>query len=294
MGDFVLSCCSTADLPLEQMKRRNLSFICYHYFLDDEEYLDDLGQTMENSVFYERMIAGANTSTSQVSVGEYLDYFEEFLKEGKDVLHVTLSSGITGSYQSAVSAGETLAKKYPDCKLYVVDSLCASSGYGFFMDALADRRDEGMSVDELHQWALENRTRMQHWFFSSDLTWYVKGGRVSAPAGFIGGILGICPVLYVNNAGQLIPEAKVRTKKRAMQALADRMAQYADGGKNYDGAVYLCQSYCREDAEAMAALVEKTFPHMKGKVHICDIGTVIGSHTGPGTIAIFFWGSRKD
>ena len=294
MDGYILSCCSTVDLPAEQMERRNLSYICFHYFLDGKEYLDDLGQTMENSVFYEKMIEGADTSTSQVSVGEYLEYFEKYMKEGKDVLHVTLSSGISGSYASAKNAAEMLKEKYPDRKLYVVDSLCASSGYGFFMDALADRRDEGMSVDELHRWALDNRGRMQHWFFSSDLKWYVKGGRVSAPAGFIGGILGICPVLYVNSTGHLIPEAKVRTKKRAIQALVDRMVQYADGGKDYSGKVYICQSYCREDAEATAALVEKTFPKMEGKVQICNIGTVIGSHTGPGTIAVFFWGQRKD
>ncbi len=294
MDCFVLSCCSTVDLPAEQMERRNLSYICFHYFLDDKEYLDDLGQTMENSVFYEKMIAGADTRTSQVSVGEYQEHFENYLKEGKDILHVTLSSGISGSYTSALNAAEMLKEKYPDRKLYVVDSLCASSGYGFFMDALADRRDEGMSIDDLYQWALENRTRMQHWFFSSDLKWYVKGGRVSAPAGFIGGILGICPVLYVNSTGHLIPEAKVRTKKRAIQALVDRMLQYADGGKEYSGKVYLCQSYCEEDAKATAELTEKTFPHMDGKVHICNIGTVIGSHTGPGTIALFFWGEKKD
>lgn len=294
MDDFILSCCSTVDLPAEQMERRNLAYICFHYFLDGKEYLDDLGQTMENSVFYEKMIAGSDTSTSQVSVGEYLEYFENYMKEGKDVLHVTLSSGISGSYTSALNAAEMLKEKYPDRKLYVVDSLCASSGYGFFMDAMADRRDEGMSVDDLYQWALENRTRMQHWFFSSDLKWYVKGGRVSAPAGFIGGILGICPVLYVNSTGHLIPEAKVRTKKRAIQALVDRMAQYAENGKDYCGKVYICQSYCREDAEATAALVEKNFPKMEGKVQICNIGTVIGSHTGPGTIAVFFWGERKD
>ena len=294
MDDFILSCCSTVDLPAEQMERRNLAYICFHYFLDGKEYLDDLGQTMENSVFYEKMIACSDTSTSQVSVGEYLEYFENYMKEGKDVLHVTLSSGISGSYTSALNAAEMLKEKYPDRKLYVVDSLCASSGYGFFMDALADRRDEGMSVDDLYQWALENRTRMQHWFFSSDLKWYVKGGRVSAPAGFIGGILGICPVLYVNSTGHLIPEAKVRTKKRAIQALVDRMAQYAENGKDYCGKVYICQSYCREDAEATAALVEKNFPKMEGKVQICNIGTVIGSHTGPGTIAVFFWGERKD
>lgn len=294
MDRFVLSCCSTVDLPIEQMERRNLSYICFHYLLDDTEYLDDFGQTMDSNTFYEKMIDGADTSTSQVSAGEYLEYFEGIAKEGKDILHLTLSTGISGSYHSAVTAAEMLKEKYPERKVYVVDSRCASSGFGFFMDALADRRDEGMGLEELHEWALANRSRMQHWFYSSDLKWFVKGGRVSAPAGFIGGILGICPVLYVNTAGQLIPEAKVRTKKRAISALVDRMVQYAEGGKEYSGKAYICHSYCPEDAKATADLVKKTFPNLDGEVQICNIGTVIGSHTGPGTVALFFWGTKKD
>ena len=294
MDRFVLSCCSTIDLTNVKVKERDLSYACFHYFVDGEEYQDDLGKTISNEEFYQKMIDGADTKTSQISVGEYQEYFEAFLKEGKDVLHVTLSSGISGSYHSALQAAEILKEEYPDRKLYVVDSRCASAGYGLFMDKLAELREEGMSVEELYRWAEEHRLDMQHWFFSSDLRWYVKGGRVSAPAGFIGGILGICPVLYVNSEGKLIPEAKVRTKKKAIAALKDRMLEFAENGSEYSGKVYISQSYCREDAEACAALIEKTFPQMEGKVEIYNIGTVIGSHTGPGTIALFFWGNKKD
>ena len=294
MDRFVLSCCSTIDLDNEKVKERDLSYACFHYFLDGEEYQDDLGATVSSEEFYQKMIDGADTKTSQISVGEYQEYFEGFLKEGKDVLHVTLSSGISGSYHSALNAAEILKEEYPDRKLYVVDSRCASAGYGLFMDKLADLREEGMSIDDLYRWAEDHRLDMQHWFFSSDLRWFVKGGRVSAPAGFIGGILGICPVLYVNTEGKLIPDAKVRTKKKAIAALKDRMLEYAEKGSEYDGKVYISQSYCREDAEACAALIEKTFPQMAGKVEIYNIGTVIGSHTGPGTVALFFWGNKKD
>lgn len=294
MGHYVLSCCSTLDLTNEQLQQRNISYISFHYFLDGKAYPDDLGKTICSEDFYEQMEKGADTKTSQVSVGEYEAYFSSFLQEGKDVLHITLSSGISGTYGSAVSAAEMLREEYPDRKIYIVDSCCASSGYGLFMTALADRRDEGASLDELRDWAEAHKLDMQHWFFSSDLRWYVKGGRVSAPAGFIGGILGICPVLYVNSEGKLIPDTKVRTKKRAIAALVDRMVEYAEGGREYNGKIYLCHSACIEDAEACAALAQKTFPHMDGKPQIYNIGTVIGSHTGPGTVAIFFWGHKKD
>ena len=293
MNDYVLSCCSTVDLPAAQLEQRNISFVCYHYTLDGVEYPDDLGKTMNLAEFYQRLIAGADATTSQVSVGQFCDYFESFLKEGRDILHISLSSGISGTYTSACSAAEMMRARYPERVIEVVDSLCASSGYGLFMDGAADKRDEGLSLEELRQWAEEHKTEVHHWFFSSDLHWYVKGGRVSAPAGMIGGILGICPVLHVDDEGKLCPMAKVRTKKRAMKAMLDRMKEEAVDTLGYSGKSYLCNSYCLDDAKEMAAMVEEAFPRLDGAVQICDIGTVIGSHTGPGTIALFFWGGKK-
>lgn len=294
MANYVLSCCSTADLTVEHLRRRNISFVCFHFSLDGVEYADDMGQSMAIHTFYEKMIAGAETSTSQVSVGEFCEYFTGLLSAGNDVLHICLSSGLSGSYSSAVSAAEMMKEQFPDRKIYVVDSLCASSGYGLFMDGLADQRDKGLDLEALRDWAEENKLRMQHWFFSTDLKWYVKGGRVSAPAGFIGGILGICPVLHMDAEGHLIPFAKARTKKKAIKAVVDQMIALADGGTDYNGKCYICNSYCLDDARATAELVEKTFPHLNGAVEIYDIGTVIGSHTGPGTISIFFWGSPRE
>lgn len=294
MASYVLSCCSTQDLTNEQLQQRNISYICFHYFLDGKAYLDDLGKTISSEDFYRKMEDGVDTKTSQVSVGEYKEYFSAFLKEGKDILHITLSSGISGTYNSAQSAAEMLREEYPERRIYIVDSCCASSGYGLFMMALADQRDAGASIEDLYDWAEKHKLDMQHWFFSSDLRWYVKGGRVSAPAGFIGGILGICPVLYVNTEGKLIPDTKVRTKKKAIATLIDRMEEYADTRREYNGKMYICHSACIEDAEACAAMAEKKFPNMDGKPQIYNIGTVIGCHTGPGTVAIFFWGHKKD
>ncbi|MBQ6833466.1 MAG: DegV family EDD domain-containing protein, partial [Lachnospiraceae bacterium] len=149
MKPYVLSCCSTADLSKEHFNKRDISYICFHFELDGKMYDDDLGESISFDDFYQAMTDGADTKTSQVNVGEFMEYFESFLKEGKDVLHVTLSSGISGTWNSAVIAKETLEEKYPDRKIYIVDSLGASSGFGLFMDRLADLRDMGLSIDEL-------------------------------------------------------------------------------------------------------------------------------------------------
>lgn len=293
MGNYVLSCCSTADLSKEHMEQREIHYVCFHYELDGKQYADDLGQSIAFEDFYKAMIEGAETRTSQVNAEEYEEYFEAFLKEGKDILHVTLSSGISGSVNSAMIAKQNLEEKYPDRKIYVVDSLGASSGYGLIMDTLAGMRDEGKSIEEVYEWIEANKLRLHHWFFSTDLTFYVKGGRISKASGFIGGILDICPLLNMDNLGRLIPRFKIRTKKKVIQAIVDKMIENADGGTDYDGKCYICQSDCYEDARAVADLVEQNFPKLKEPVSINWVGTTIGSHTGPGTVALFFWGKER-
>ena len=293
MSDYVISCCSTADLTAEHFNERNLEYLCFHYELDGKPYLDDLGKTMSIEEFYQAMVDGAETKTSQVNAEEYEAHFRKFLEQGKDVIHLTLSSGISGSINSALIAKANLEEEFPDRKLYVVDSLAASSGFGLLMDKLADLRDQGMSIDELYQWTEENKTRLHHWFFSTDLTFYIKGGRVSKTAGIVGGILGICPLLNVDYEGRLIPRAKIKGKKKVIKAIVAKMEEFADNGYDYNDKVYLCHSNCLEDAKQVAALVEEKFPKTAGKIEINNIGTTIGSHTGPGTVALFFWGQER-
>ena len=294
MKKYILSCCSTADLPAEHFARRGIFYACFHYELDGQEYLDDLGKSMSFEHFYKAMADGAETKTSQVNVAEFTEYFEPFLKAGKDILHLSLSSGISGVINSAMTAREALLEKYPERTIYIVDSLAASSGYGMLMDKLADLRDEGMSIEELYQWALDNRLRLNHWFFSTDLTFYIRGGRISKASGAVGTLLGICPLLNVSVEGKLIPREKIRSKKRVIQAIVDHMEQYADGGLDYSGKCFLCHSACYDDARQVADLVEARFPRLNGRVEINSIGTTIGSHTGPGTVALFFWGSPRE
>ncbi len=290
---YILSCCSTADLTEEHFQKRDIRYICFHYELNGVQYPDDLGKTMPFDKFYAAMAAGAETKTSQVNVDEFVAYFTPMLEAGQDILHVCLSSGISGVYNSANAAKEELQAKFPERKILILDSLGASSGYGLLMDKLADLRDDGMDVEELYHWAEVHRLQLHHWFFSTDLTFYVKGGRISKASGWFGTVLKICPLLNMDNLGRLIPRYKIRTKAKVIEAIVQKMEEHAQNGKNYNGKCYISNSGCYEDARAVADRVEARFPQLNGKVEIYSVGTTIGSHTGPGTVALFFWGDER-
>lgn len=290
---YILSCCSTADLSREHFESRDIHYICFHFFLDGKAYKDDLGESIPFDKFYAAMANGADTRTSQINTDEFIAYFTPFLEEGKDILHVSLSSGISGVSNSATLAAKELSEKYPERKILIVDSLGASSGYGLIMDKLADLRDEGRSIDEVYNWAMANRLRLHHWFLSIDLTFYVKGGRISKAAGWFGTVMNICPLLNMDNLGRLIPRYKIRGKKKVLNAIVDKMIEHAENGLDYSGKCYISESACMDDARYVADKVEAAFPHLNGKVLINSIGTTIGSHTGPGTVALFFWGDER-
>lgn len=294
MINYVLTCCSTADMPYEYLKKRNIPFVCFHYTMDGKEYPDDLGQTMSFEEFYRRIAEGAMPTTSQVSVGQYIEFFEPYLKEGKDILHISLSSGLSGSYNSAVIAREELLPRYPDRKIMIVDSLGASSGYGLLMDMAADLRDNGETIEELYNWVEENKLNIHHWFFSTDLTHYKRGGRISAASAFMGNLLNICPLLNMSYDGKLIPRMKIRGKKQVINQIVKMMEAHAKDGTNYSGKCFISNSACYDDARRVADLIEERFPNLNGPVMINSVGTVIGSHTGPGTVALFFYGDKRE
>ena len=294
MAGYILSCCSTADLTRAHFERRDIRYICFHYELDGKTYDDDLGETIPFADFYKAMDEGADTRTSQVNIVEYAEYFTRLIEEEqKDILHVSLSSGLSGSCNSARQAAEQVMEAHPDRRVIVVDSLAASSGFGLLMDALADQRDAGVTLDEAAAWVESHKCHMHHWFFSTDLKFFIKGGRVSKTAGTIGMLLGICPLLNVDQEGHLIPRAKIRGKKKVIEAIVERMEQHADKGLAYNGKCYISYSACYEDARQVADLVEAKFPQLAEPVQLYDIGTTIGSHTGPGTVALFFWGDER-
>ena len=294
MNSYVLSCCSIADLSPAHLEKRGIPFVSFHYTMDGKDCADDMGQTISSEAFYKAMAAGAEVRTSQVNVEEFTQYFDRFLSAGKDVLHVCLSSGLSGSYNSARIATEMLREKYPERKLYVVDTLGASAGVGLIVETLADMRDTGADIDTLYQWIEEHKLEMHHWFTASDLTWFVKGGRITRAAGWFGTALKICPVLNMDNNGHLIPRFKIRGISKSLKELVNQMEEHVRDGHDYDGKCFISHSACEGNARQVADEIEKRFPLLKGKVGIYNIGTTIGCHTGPGTVALFFWGSKRE
>ena len=293
MRQFILTCCSTADMTKEFFDKREIPYICFHFHIGEKEYSDDLGQTIPFGTFYQMIRDGAQPTTSQVNVGEFEAFWEPFLKEGKDILHISLSSGLSGSYNSACTARDDLKAKYPDRKILVADSRGASSGYGLLVDSVADLRDQGMDIEAAYQWTLDNRLKVHHWFFSTDLTSYRRGGRISGTEAMLGTMLGICPLLNMDAPGHLIPRKKIRTKRRVIEELVKMMEQHVQDGKNYSGKCFMCHSDCIDDANKVRDMIEEKWPQLKGKIVINSIGTVIGSHTGPGTVALFFFGDER-
>lgn len=293
MSDFVLSCCAPADLSPKYMEEHDIHYANFHFQLDGKEYFDDMGMSMTPEEFYSRMAAGAETKTSQINANEFEAYFETFLKEGKDILHVSLSSGISGVINSATIAKSILEEKYPDRKIYIIDSLAASSGYGLLMSKLAKLRDEGKDIDSVRDFAEANRLCVNHWFYTDDLKYFIKGGRVTKTAGFVGTMLNICPLLNISNKGELIPRFKIRTKKKVTAATVEQMVNLAKGGLDYSDECFISCAGCPEDANNLKAAVEEKFVNLRGKVEMFSIGTTIGSHSGPGTVALFFWGAER-
>ncbi|MBQ9742370.1 MAG: DegV family protein [Ruminococcus sp.] len=293
MQNFIISCCSYTDFPAQKMKDMDVKYICTPYMVDGKTYIDDLGETTDYAKFYQSMADGAMTNTYQLNQNDFADYFRELLAEGKDILHFSLSSGLSGVSNSARLAIEAMKEEFPDRKILLVDSLAASSGFGMLVEKASELRAEGKTLEETYDWIEANKLKLHHWFFTTDLTYFVRGGRVSKASGFIGGVLGICPLLNVSNIGKLIPRYKIRGKKKVIAEIVERMKECADGGLDYSGKVYMSQSACRADAEEVAKLVKENFKNIDGDVNICDIGTTIGSHTGPGTVALFFWGKER-
>lgn len=261
--------------------------------MDGKTYPDDLGKSISFKEFYDRIDAGAMPVTSMVNVDEFLKFFESFLSAGLDVLHIEMSSGISGTYGCARIARDELLAKYPERKLYLVDSLGASSGFGLLVDTAWDMKEKGSSAEEIYNWLEENKLNMHHWFFSTDLKHYKRGGRISAASAAFGTLLNICPLMNMDHEGHLIPRAKIRGKKHVIQEIVGKMREHAAGGTAYSGKCFISNSACLDDAKQVAGLIEAAFPKLNGKVMINNIGTVIGSHTGPGTVALFFWGDKR-
>jgi DegV family protein with EDD domain len=289
---YTLSCSSTADVSPAWLEERGIAYVYFNFRLGETWYKDDFGASVAPHDLYEQMLAGVPATTSQVSTGDYIDFFRSSLEAGKDIVHVSLSSGISNTYNSAVLAAEQLREEFPERTIRIVDSLAASAGFGLLMDKLAAKRDEGLGPNELADWAEEHRLEVNHLFLSSDLTFFVRGGRISKAAGLVGGLLKVCPLMRVAPDGSLEVMEKIRTKARSEHRMLEKMQELAQDGTDYADRVIISHSDCIEDATDVARAVERTFPNLTGgKVDLFQIGATIGCHTGPGTVALFFWGN---
>ncbi len=288
---FIFSCESTVDLPYAEMERRGISLIIYSYTVDNQVYDDDMGRDPEALPrFFRWMREGKRPMTSLIHVEKYMAYFEELLKKG-DVLHLAMSSGLSGSAGNALTAARLLREKYPHRKLVVIDSLCGCCGFGLLVEEVADLWEQGASIGEVEQWVLANQLKVQHQFFTSDLTYLRRSGRISGAAATIATVLNICPMMHLDCYGKIIAYRKVRGKKRVMLETVEEIRNHIPAGSAYTGKILIAHSDCEEDAETMRELLAEAFP--QGEIRIYSIGTIIAAHCGPGTVAMFFMGDER-
>lgn len=278
------SCC---DFPAQRYKELGLIALPLSVTFRGETYPDRNDDSLRD--MYAGLRAGEAASTAAVNPQQWEEALEPLLSSGKDVLILAFSSGLSTTYQSACIAAEEMRNQFPDRKILVVDSLCASLGQGLLAYYAAKKRDEGLTIDELKTWLENNRLHLCHWFTVNDLMYLKRGGRVSATTALLGTMLSIKPILHVDDEGHLISVGKARGRKASIAALADKAAEL---GKNYENSVmFISHGDCREDAEALAALL-KARCGVK-EVYINYVGAVIGSHSGPGTLALFFLGEHR-
>lgn len=287
MSNFKIITDSGCDLP--KAIADNLGLTVSPLFVNfrgatNPDSVDDGIQEM-----YAGLRAGEPASTSAINPQQWEDAMETVLADGLDVLVLTFSSGLSTTYQSAVIAASELAEKYPRQKIRVVDTLCASLGQGLLVWYACRKQQEGMELDALADWVTENRFRLCHWFTVDDLMYLKRGGRVSAATALVGTMLNIKPVLHVDDEGHLISKAKVRGRKASIEALAAKMVQLALPGEN--DTVFICHGDCIQDAELLATIVKEK--HGVKEAVIGYTGAVIGSHSGPGTLALFFLGKHR-
>lgn len=287
---YVISTDTTCDFPEEYYQQHDLNVLALSYILDGETYFRG-GKELSSEDFYAKMRSGSMPTTSQVNPESARASFEPILKEGKDILHIAFSSGLSGSANSARIAAEELMEEYPDRKIIVVDSLCASLGEGLLVHKAIEKKEAGMGMEELAAWCEANKLHIIHSFTVDDLFHLYRGGRVSRAAAVVGTMISLKPVMHVNNEGKLIPLFNVRKRKRSLQALVDAMEQKQGSFAGKNDIVFISHGDCLEEAEYVKKLVQERFGITNFIIN--PVGPVIGAHSGPGTMALFFMGDER-
>lgn len=287
MSEFIITADSTVDLPKEYLVEKNIPIMALSYILDGVTYEDGNGLTGEE--FYNKIREGAMPTTSQVNPEQARAALEPFVKEGKDVIHIAFTSGLSGSYNSARIAAEELCEEYPERKIVVIDSLCAAMGEGMLLYKAIELKEQGKSFDEIVDWVESNKLHVCHDVTVDDLFHLHRGGRVSKTSAIVGSMIKIKPIIHVNDEGKLIVIGKERGRKKSLMTLVDRMEEKMKG---YENDVFMIvHGDAPEDAEFVKNEMIKRFGVTN--IMINCLGSVIGSHTGPGVIAIFYMGERN-
>ena len=289
MSEYVIITDTSADIPASVLDKGQIHLIPMVYQLNGEEHPHKDPGSWDSKAFYDQLRNGGTGSTSQISPAVYTDYFEPFLKEGKDILYISLSGGLTSTWQSSHLAATDLMEEYPERKISCVDSLAATGGQGILVILAAQNQEKGMSLEENTAWLEENRLHICHWFTVDDLNFLKRGGRVSAATALVGTMLSIKPVMHTDNEGRLTMVGKARGRKASLKALLDAIERLAIEPEKQT--MFICHADCEEEAKQVAAEIQRRFGTTDIRIHY--IGPVIGSHTGPNTMGLFFVGTER-
>ena len=290
MRDYIVMTDSCCDLTDQMARELELEVLPLTMHMDGENYPNDLaGTAISNQEFYKRLRAGKIATTSAANVGQFQEAMRRVLQSGKDIVCVCFSSALSTTYQSAVIAADDLRPEFPEAEIYVVDSLSASLGQGLLLYLAVQQKRKGLSAVELAKWVEDNRLSVCHWFTVDDLNFLKRGGRVSATTALLGTMLSIKPIMHTSDEGKLVPVGKARGRKAAIKTLLDKIENLGIHPENQT--MFICHADCEEDAKAVAQTIKDRFG--TPTVHINYIGPVIGSHTGPDTMGIFFVGTQR-
>lgn len=290
MKNFVITTDTTSDLPADYVAQHKLGIMSLTYTIEGNTYTWE--HPLPVKEFYSMMRQGSLPTTSQVNPKEAGEILETIIKEqDADILHIAFSSGLSGSYNSVRIAAEELAEKYPDNRIIVVDSLCASLGEGLLVHKAVTMKESGKSLDETAAWIEENKLHLVHNFTVDDLYHLYRGGRVSKTAAFVGTMINLKPILHVDNEGHLIPLSKVRGRKKSLIALVDNMEKQIGSWRDKNDMIFISHGDSLEDAQFVAELIKKRFGYDSFLINY--VGSTIGAHSGPGTIALFYMGDYR-
>lgn len=289
MNDYVIITDSGADISPENLEKWGV-LLCPLTFSFDGDNAIHTGEDMPAAEFYQKMRDGSIARTSAINAETLKSALKAVLDSGRDAIYIAFSSGLSSTYSTACLVAESLKEDYPDRKIEVVDSLAASAGQGLLVWLAVKKKREGASVEELRDFCEGIRLNICHWFTVDDLVYLKRGGRVSATAAIAGAVLGIKPVLHVDDEGHLINMQKIRGRKASIKALADKLGELKKQGA--DNTVFISNGDCIADAELLAQMIKERYADMNVEL-ITEIGPVIGAHSGPGTLALFFVGEHR-